>query len=139
MHLATRRSTSGDCETSARQAAQAPPSPSMIVLVSATASSLTSTRKTLAPSRAKRAAVALPLPQPGPLDPAPVTSATFPARRPGIARRPSGGYDRRAPVVLLLGAAADGAGRDAAPQHVEPLGQRPAVRHREPEAEEQTV
>ena len=36
-----------------------------------------STAKTLAPSRANSTAVARPLPQPGPTQPAPVTSATL--------------------------------------------------------------
>src|SRR6266851_2381112 len=133
-HLVTRPATSDDCDTSARHDTQMPPSASMIALVSATASSLMSTRKTLAPSRAKSTAVALPLPQPGPLEPAPVTTATLPARRPILCR-----HERRAPVVRLLGAAADGARRYVAPQHVETRGQLPAIRHREPEAEEQPV
>src|SRR5438045_8196455 len=37
-----------------------------------------STAKTFAPSSAKRAAMARPLPQPGPTEPAPVTIATLP-------------------------------------------------------------
>ena len=64
-------------DTSAESASQMPPSPSMIRLVSRAASRLISTARTFAPSRAKSTAVALPLPQPGPLDPAPETSATL--------------------------------------------------------------
>jgi hypothetical protein len=41
-----------------------------------------STAKTLAPSLAKRTAVALPLPQPGPLEPAPITIAILSLSRP---------------------------------------------------------
>src|SRR5262245_13153531 len=44
-----------------------------------------STQTTFAPSRAKATAVAFPLPQPGPLEPAPSTIATLPIRRSGIA------------------------------------------------------
>src|SRR5262245_16189460 len=43
---------------------------------------------TFAPSRANRIAVAFPLPMPSARDPAPVTSATFPARRSTIRRPP---------------------------------------------------
>src|ERR1700719_4562601 len=41
-----------------------------------------STAKTLAPSRAKITAVARPLPQPGPMQPAPTTIATLPSSLP---------------------------------------------------------
>src|SRR4028119_1967532 len=51
----------------------------MIPSVSWTASSRLSRAKTAAPWRASRTAVAFPLPQPGPADPAPVTIATFPS------------------------------------------------------------
>ena len=60
------------------------PSPVMIETVSSTAAGLTSTAKTLAPSRAKSAAAALPLPQPGPAEPAPTTIATLSASRPAM-------------------------------------------------------
>ena len=50
--------------------------------VSVIESAFLSTAKTLAPSRANSTAAARPLPQPGPMQPAPVISATFPARRP---------------------------------------------------------
>lgn len=42
------------------------------------ASSLMSAQTTLAPSWAKRMEVALPIPIPGPLEPAPAMRATFP-------------------------------------------------------------
>src|SRR5437868_9922765 len=49
--------------------------------VSSAAAGSISTQSTFAPSRAKVTAVALPLPQPGPIEPAPTTMATFPFRR----------------------------------------------------------
>src|ERR1700757_687153 len=73
----TMAETSSARDTSAETASHIPPSPSMIRLVSSAASRLISTARTLAPSLAKSTAVALPLPQPGPLDPAPETSATL--------------------------------------------------------------
>ena len=54
-------------------------SDSMMPRVSSAAAWLMSTRNTAAPWRASNVAVALPLPQPGPTEPAPVTIATFPA------------------------------------------------------------
>src|SRR6476661_4194022 len=58
-----------------------PPSPVMILTVSSAAAALRSTQNTCAPSRAKVTAVALPLPQPGPIEPAPTTIAVFPLSR----------------------------------------------------------
>src|SRR3954463_7983119 len=58
----------------------------MIFTVSSAAAPLRSTQNPRAPSRAKVTAVALPLPQPGPIDPAPITSAIFPFKR--CTRRP---------------------------------------------------
>jgi len=52
--------------------------------VSVIASAFLSTAKTFAPSRANSTAAARPLPQPGPTQPAPVMSATFPSTRPAI-------------------------------------------------------
>jgi hypothetical protein len=52
--------------------------------VSRARSSTASAQSTFAPSRAKRIAVAFPLPSSGPLEPAPVTIATFPASLPLI-------------------------------------------------------
>src|SRR5215831_4690642 len=49
----------------------------MIWTVSFAATSFTSAHTTFAPSRANVTAVAFPLPQPGPIDPAPTTSATL--------------------------------------------------------------
>ena len=49
--------------------------------VSRTASAFLSTANTVAPSWANNTAVARPLPQPGPTEPAPVTIATLPASR----------------------------------------------------------
>ena len=45
------------------------------------AAALRSTQNTCAPSRAKVTAVALPLPQPGPIEPAPTTIAVLPLSR----------------------------------------------------------
>src|SRR5579864_2472759 len=59
----------------------------MIFAVSSAAAPLRSTQNTCAPSRAKVTAVALPLPQPGPIEPAPTTIATLPLSR-SIARLP---------------------------------------------------
>src|SRR5271155_3911583 len=70
------------CEASALKAMALPPSPVMIAAVSAAAGPLRSTQNTCAPSRANVTAVALPLPQPGPLEPAPTTIAVLPERRP---------------------------------------------------------
>src|SRR5262249_42981152 len=70
--------------TSARCATALPPSAFMIPAVSSAAAEFKSTQNTLAPSRAKRTAVALPLPQPGPIDPAPTTIATLPLSRSGM-------------------------------------------------------
>src|SRR5713226_10299706 len=56
----------------------------MMPAVSSAAAGLISTQSTLAPSRAKVTAVALPLPQPGPIDPAPTTIATLPLSRSGM-------------------------------------------------------
>src|SRR5258706_3622322 len=53
-------------------------SPFVFSFVSSSGSFLISTAKILAPSSAKRAAMARPLPQPGPTEPAPVTIATLP-------------------------------------------------------------
>jgi hypothetical protein len=58
-----------------------PPSEAMILAVSSAAAPLRSTQNTCAPSRANVTAVALPLPQPGPIEPAPTTSAVFPLSR----------------------------------------------------------
>ena len=72
--------------------------------VSFIASLLLSTAKTLAPSRANITAVARPLPQPGPMQPAPVTSAILPCRRPDIdllRALQSELFDQRAPFHLL--------------------------------------
>src|SRR5712691_14899 len=80
--------TSWALVTSARCATAAPPSASMMPAVSSAAAGLISTQSTLAPSRAKVTAVALPLPQPGPIDPAPTTIATLPLSRSGMACLP---------------------------------------------------
>src|SRR5687768_4554514 len=77
-------STSAAFEASQPNASAMPPSPRMISAVSSAAAALMSAQSTLAPSRANSTAVALPLPQPGPIDPAPPTSAVLPARRPAI-------------------------------------------------------
>src|ERR1700681_2048939 len=53
----------------------------MILTVSSAAAPLRSTQNTCAPSRAKVTAVALPLPQPGPIEPAPTTIAVLPLSR----------------------------------------------------------
>src|SRR5258707_14047534 len=74
-------STSPARETSAVNALALPPSELMIFTVSSAAAALRSTQNTCAPSRAKVTAVALPLPQPGPIEPAPTTSAVFPLSR----------------------------------------------------------
>jgi hypothetical protein len=49
----------------------------MIFTVSSAAAVLRSTQNTCAPSRANVTAVALPLPQPGPIEPAPTTIAVL--------------------------------------------------------------
>src|SRR5580698_3633625 len=74
-------STSPARDASAVNAAALPPSDVMISTVSCAALPLRSTQNTCAPSRAKVTAVALPLPQPGPIDPAPTTIAVLPLSR----------------------------------------------------------
>src|SRR5438132_2767732 len=49
----------------------------MMFTVSSAAAEFRSTQNTCAPSRAKVTAVALPLPQPGPIEPAPTTIAVL--------------------------------------------------------------
>src|SRR6266567_7504747 len=70
--------------TSAAKTPASPPSVAICFAVSSALSALRSTQSTRAPSRAKSSAAALPLPRPGPRDPAPVTMATLPFRRPGM-------------------------------------------------------
>src|SRR3954471_3208178 len=89
--------------TSAATATAVPPLASIAATVSAARSTTWSTQTTLAPSRANRIDVALPLPTPSPREPAPVTSATFPFKRSAIAAPPSS--DRRA---VLAGGDRDG-------------------------------
>src|ERR1700719_3991779 len=74
-------STSLARETSAVKAAALPPSDAMMSTVSCAALPLRSTQNTCAPWRAKVTAVALPLPQPGPIEPAPTTTAVLPLSR----------------------------------------------------------
>src|SRR4051794_30699151 len=74
-------STSPALLTSAVNATAVPPSDRMMAAVSSAAAPLRSTQSTCAPSRAKVTAVALPLPQPGPIEPAPTTIAVLPLRR----------------------------------------------------------
>src|SRR5436190_1287996 len=81
MQAATIASTSPARETSAVNALAFPPSDLMMLTVSSAAAPLRSTQNTCAPSRAKVTAVALPLPQPGPIDPAPTTIAALPLSR----------------------------------------------------------
>src|SRR5258706_6785852 len=61
-----------------------PPASSALSTVSRIESASRSTAKILAPSRAKIAAMARPLPQPGPTQPAPTTIATLPSSLPAI-------------------------------------------------------
>src|SRR5438445_13686652 len=75
-------STSAARETSAVKGDALLPSDLMRLTVSSAAAALRSTQNTCAPSRAKVTAVALPLPQPGPTEPAPTTIAILPLSRP---------------------------------------------------------
>src|SRR5438093_10171234 len=75
-------STSAARETSAVKEDALLPSDLMMLTVSSAAAALRSTQNTCAPSRAKVTAVALPLPQPGPTEPAPTTIAVLPLSRP---------------------------------------------------------
>src|SRR5436190_1268734 len=88
-HARTIASTSLLLVTSARNGSARPPSPEMMFAVSSAAARLTSTQNTLAPSRAQATAVALPFPQPGPIEPAPTIIATLSLRRLGTALLPS--------------------------------------------------
>ena len=76
------RATWAPSVTSAVSTAQTPPSDAMISRVASAAAGSRSSAMTRAPSRAKSTAVARPLPQPGPTEPAPVINATLPSRRP---------------------------------------------------------
>src|SRR5688572_7523599 len=86
--------------TSAAKACAIPPSPEIAFTVSSARSGCASTQSTFAPSRAKRIDAALPLPMPGPREPAPVTIATLSFRRPAIKR--SGGFGGFLVFALLL-------------------------------------
>nr|WP_314070962.1 hypothetical protein [uncultured Roseococcus sp.] len=66
MQAPTSRATSAESVTSPVAISQVPPSSWMIAYVSRAAASLMSTPKMRAPWRAKRTAIDLPLPQPGP-------------------------------------------------------------------------
>src|ERR1044072_5838879 len=81
MQALTIASTSSFLVTSARNGSARPPSREMMFAVSSAAARLTSTQNTFAPSRAQATAVALPLPQPGPIEPAPTINATLSFRR----------------------------------------------------------
>src|ERR1700716_1799328 len=74
-------STSPALLTSAVNATAVPPSDRMMAAVSSAAVPLRSTQSTCAPSRANVTAAALPLPQPGPIEPAPTTIAILPLSR----------------------------------------------------------
>src|ERR1700675_1422455 len=87
--------------------------------VSVIASGFLSTAKTFAPSRANSTAAARPLPQPGPMQPAPVISATFPSTRPVIKRF-------RQPFI---GTDVSGAAAAAPARLVDFLGPNPRLRH----------
>src|ERR1043165_5810348 len=75
-------------DASHSKAAASPPSLAINPTVSSAAARWRSTQNTWAPSRAKVTAVHLPLPQPGPLEPAPTTIATLSFSRPGISSPP---------------------------------------------------
>src|SRR3989441_41284 len=110
--------------TSAAKAVASPPSPRMSPTVSSARSLSWSTHRTRAPSRAKRMAAALPLPRPGPRDPAPVTIAILPfsrslmaSLRPPRGPIPSGGargYHEPAVKRVLILTASYGSGHNAA-------------------------
>ena len=70
--------------TSHSCAVMAPPNSATQSSVSFMESPSLSTANTLAPSRANSTAVALPLPQPGRIEPAPVTIATLSFNRPAM-------------------------------------------------------
>src|ERR1700752_519088 len=114
MEAATIASTSPARETSAVNALALPPSDLMMLTVSSAAAPLRSTQNTCAPSRAKGTAVALPLPQPGPIEPAPTTIAVLP-------------FSRFIAFSLPLLSFARAHGRDAGPDGMaENIRQRPA-------------
>src|SRR5215813_2191534 len=79
--------------TSAANTLASPPSVAICFAVSSAFSALRSTHSTRAPSRAKSRAAALPLPRPGPREPAPVTMATLPSRRPATSSALEGAVD----------------------------------------------
>src|SRR5438046_301305 len=85
----------------------------MMFTVSSAAAPLRSTQNTCAPSRAKVTAVALPLPQPGPIEPAPTTTAVLPLSR----------FITFSPLLLLARAHGRDVGSDRMAQNIR---QRPA-------------
>ena len=72
---------SSELDTSASNTDASPPSSAMMADVSSARPASRSTSSTRAPSRANSTDVALPVPYPGPLEPAPVTIATLPSSR----------------------------------------------------------
>src|SRR3989449_964372 len=117
--------------TSAAWAIASPPSARISRALSSARSFTWSAQRTLAPSRAKRMAVALPFPRPGPREPAPVTIAILPASRPLMSRRllplrgcaatachtikPDEGLPHEVTHVRSLSAQVRGAGYDGLP------------------------
>src|SRR6218665_1777355 len=82
MQRATASAMASPRVTSQLRPMKRPPAATTRRSVSAMRSRSRSRPKMLAPSSAKRTAMARPLPQPGPTEPAPVTKAILPARRP---------------------------------------------------------
>src|SRR5918996_813906 len=100
MQASTIALTLSALDTSAAWVAHAPRSPSMVPLVSPAASRFRSIPNPWAPSRANSTAVALPLPQPGPIEPAPVISATLSLRRSPIPLPPRQPAGRACPIAV---------------------------------------
>src|SRR5438552_1425833 len=127
LHAATAALQSSSTLTSPSITAALPPAASIARAVSSAAARSRSMSATLAPSRANTSAVARPLPIFSPAAwPAPVTIATFPARRPPpAATSPSGAAAIRARVRLEAGGGDQARDRHVVSDHQQQLDHSP--------------
>src|SRR5262249_46388151 len=101
MHASTMVETALPSVASHKWDVISPPPSRVRSMVSRIASASRSTAKTVAPSRAKITAMARPLPQPGPTQPAPTTIATLPSSLPAmvLVHLDAGGLHHRRPFL----------------------------------------
>src|SRR6476469_6242967 len=100
--------------------------PGACSIVSRSAAASRSTANTFAPSSTKRAVVARPLPQPGPIEPAPVTIATLSLSRKAIEAPRIVDQQARA-LGLAPRHAGDEIGEIAVVRHFGEIGMRPVA------------